>query len=45
MANQRRGEDVLRVDRRFRTLGPEEERAKYHMQPTVKTAYAFLKTQ
>jgi hypothetical protein len=45
MANQRRGEDVLRVDRKFRTHGPEEERAKYHMRPAVEAAYAFLKTQ
>jgi hypothetical protein len=45
MANQRRGEAVLRVDRRFRTHGPEEERARYHMRPAVEAAYAFLKTQ
>jgi len=45
MANQRRGEEVLRVDRKFRTYGPEEERVKYHMRPAVESAYAFLKTQ
>jgi hypothetical protein len=45
MANQRRGEDVLRVDRKFRTHGPEEERVKYHMRPAVEAVYAFLKTQ
>ena len=45
MANQRRGEAVLRVDRKFRTNGPEEERAEYHKRPTVEAAYAFLKTQ
>jgi len=45
MANQRRGENVLRVDRKFRTHGPEDERAKYHMRPAVEAAYAFLKTQ
>ena len=45
MSNQRRGEAVLRVDRKFRTHGPEEERAKYHMRPAVEAAYAFLKTQ
>jgi len=45
MANQRRGEDVLRVDRKFRTHGPEGERARYHMRPAVEAAYAFLKTQ
>jgi len=36
---------VLRVDRKFRTHGPEEERVKYHMRPAVEAAYAFLKTQ
>ncbi len=45
MSNQRRGENVLRVDRKFRTHGPEEERAKYHKRPAVEAAYAFLKTQ
>ena len=45
MSNQRRGENVLRVDRKFRTHGPEDERAKYHMRPAVEAAYAFLKTQ
>ena len=44
-ANQRRGEAVLRVDRKFRTHGPEQERVKYHMRPAVEAAYAFLKTQ
>jgi hypothetical protein len=38
MANQRRGEAVLRVNRKFRTHGPEEERAKYHMRPAVEAA-------
>jgi transposase len=45
MANQRRGEDVLRVDRKFRTHGPEDERAEYHKRPAVEAAYSFLKTQ
>ena len=44
-ANQRRGEDVLRVDRKFRTYGPEEERVEYRKRPAVEAAYAFLKTQ
>jgi transposase len=44
-SNQRTGEAVLRVDRKFRTHGPEEERTKYHMRPAVEAAYAFLKTQ
>jgi len=45
MANQRRGEDVLRVDRKFRTHGPEEQRREYHKRPAVESAYSFLKTQ
>jgi len=45
MSNQRRGEAVLRVDRKFRAHGPEEERVRYHMRPAVEAAYAFLKTQ
>jgi hypothetical protein len=31
MADQRRGEAVLRVDRKFRTHGPEEERARCNL--------------
>jgi hypothetical protein len=45
MSNQRRGEDVLRVDRRFRTHGPEEVVARYHRRPLVESAYSFLKDQ
>jgi len=45
MANQRRGEPVLRVDRKFRTHGHEDERAEYHKRPAVEAAYAFLKTR
>jgi hypothetical protein len=45
MANERRGEPVLRVDRRFRAHGPEDERAEYRKRPAVEAAYAFLKTQ
>jgi len=44
-SNQRRGEAVLRVDRKFRTHGPEEQRREYHKRPAVEAAYAFLKTQ
>jgi transposase len=44
-SRQRRGEAVLRVDRKFMTHGPEEERMEYHKRPTVEAAYAFLKTQ
>ena len=45
MGNPRRGEAVLRVDRRFRTHGPEEEGVEYYIRLAVEAAYAFLKTQ
>jgi transposase len=45
MAGQRRGEDVLRVDRRFRTYGPVEEVREYRKRPAVEASFAFLKTQ
>jgi len=45
MANQRRGEDVLRVDRRFRTHGPEDEAREYRKRPAVEASFAFMKTQ
>ena len=44
-ANQRRGEAVLRVDRKFRAHGPEEQRVKYRKRPAVESAYSFLKNQ
>jgi hypothetical protein len=44
-SNQRRGEDVLRVDRRFRTHGPEEVVAVYHRRPLVESVFSFLKDQ
>jgi len=43
--NQRRGEAVLPVDKKFRTHGPEDERRKYHKRQAVESAYSFLKTQ
>jgi transposase len=45
MSNQRRGEDVLRVDRRFRTHGPVEEVREYRRRPAVEASFAFMKTQ
>ncbi len=45
MSNQRRGEDVLRVDRRFRTHGPEGEVREYRKRPAVEASFAFMKTQ
>jgi hypothetical protein len=44
MSNQR-GEDVLRVDRRFRTHGPAEDVVKYHKRPLVESVFSFLKDQ
>ena len=45
MSNQRRGVDVLRVDRRFRTRGPVEEVREYRRRPAVEASFAFMKTQ
>jgi hypothetical protein len=45
MSNQRCGEDVLRVDRRFRTHGPVEEVREYRRRPAVEASFAFMKTQ
>jgi transposase len=44
-ASQRRGEDVLRVDRRFRTHGPVEQVMEYRKRPAVEASFAFMKTQ
>jgi IS5 family transposase len=45
MSNQMRGVDVLRVDRRFRTHGPEGEVREYRRRPAVEASFAFMKTQ
>jgi hypothetical protein len=45
MSNQMRGEEVLRVDRRFRTHGPAEEVVEYRKRPAVEASFAFMKTQ
>ena len=45
-SNQKRGvKDVLRVDKKFRTYGPDELRREYHKRPSVEAVYSFLKTQ
>jgi len=45
-ANQRRGvEDVLRVDKKFRTYGPEGQKNGYHKRPPIEAVNSFLKTQ
>jgi hypothetical protein len=45
-ANQKRGfRDVLRVDKKFRSFGPEEDRKEYHKRPVIEAVNSFLKTQ
>lgn len=45
-ANQRRGvKGLLRVDKKFRTHGPEEQKRKYHKRPAIEAVMSFLKTQ
>lgn len=45
-ANQKRKiKGLLRVDKKFRTYGPEDQRRKYRKRPTVEAVFSFLKTQ
>jgi transposase len=45
-ANQKRGvEDLLRVDKKFRTYGSEEQKQEYHKRPLIEAVNSFLKTQ
>jgi transposase len=45
-ANQKLGvKDLLRVDKKFRTYGPEEKKKEYHKRPPIETVNSFLKTQ
>jgi transposase len=45
-ANQKRDvEGLLRVDKKFRTYGPEDQRKEYHKRPHIEAVYSFLKTQ
>ena len=45
-ANQKRGfKDLLRVDKKFRTYGPEDQKTKYHKRPHIEAVNSFLKTQ
>jgi hypothetical protein len=43
--SNQKGEDMLRVDRRFRTYGPADDRVKYHKRPLVESVFSFLKDQ
>ena len=45
MGNQRCGDDVLRVDRLFRTHGPEELVEEYRKRPAVEALFAYVKSQ
>ncbi len=45
-ANQKRNvKGLLRVDRKFRTYGPQDQKREYHKRPHVEAVYSFLKTQ
>jgi transposase len=45
-ANQKRNvEGLLRVDRKFRTYGPDDQKKEYHKRPHIEAVYSFLKTQ
>ena len=45
-SNQKKGvEGVLRVDKKFRTYGSEEQKREYHKRPPIEAVNSFLKTQ
>ena len=45
-ANQKRDvKGLLRVDKKFRTYGPEDMKKEYHKRPHIEAIYSFLKTQ
>jgi hypothetical protein len=45
-SNQKPGvRDVLRVDKKFRTYGPDEQKMEYHKRPPIEAVNSFLKTQ
>jgi transposase len=45
-ANQKRGvKDILLVDKKFRTYGPEDQKREYHKRPSIEAVNSFLKTQ
>jgi transposase len=44
--NQKRDvKGLLRVDKKFRTYGPEDQKREYHKRPHIEAVYSFLKTQ
>jgi transposase len=45
-ANQKRDvKGLLRVDKKFRIYGPEDQKREYHKRPHIEAVYSFLKTQ
>jgi transposase len=45
-ANQKRDvKGLLRVDKKFRTYGPDNQKEEYHKRPHIEAVYSFLKTQ
>jgi transposase len=45
-ANQKRDvKGLLRVDRKFRAYGSEDQKREYHKRPHIEAVYSFLKTQ
>ena len=45
-ANQKRDvKGLLRVDKKFRAYGPEDQKNEYHKRPHIEAVYSFLKTQ
>jgi hypothetical protein len=45
-SNQKPGaKDVLRVDKKFRTFGPEDQKREHHKRPPIEAVNSFLKTQ
>jgi transposase len=45
-ANQKRSvQGLLRVDKKFRTYGPDDQKKEYHKRPRIEAVYSFLKTQ
>jgi len=45
-ANQKRdAKGLLRVDKKFRTYGPDDQKKEYNKRPHIEAVYSFLKTQ
>jgi transposase len=45
-ANQKRDvKGLLRVDKKFRAYGPDDQKSEYHKRPHIEAVYSFLKTQ